>query len=235
MNDETPEWTETVRARVKRRNKVLFRLDDELLSGLSCMLEASSRKAVVLWALGLAEEGVQEIERRFPDDHRARECLEASRLWARGDVKMPAAKKRHPELPWRRERYRRRSRHRALPRRRPSLRLRAHARARAGISRLRAHRHREETRRRQLRTSRSQAHRRIRGCPRPLSARSALPPRPMGELSGVTARAQFAVRTTHRPPLRAPLPRARMHAIIKCHMGWHMRPLGSAKPLCISA
>ena len=92
MNDETPEWIETVRARVKRRNKVLFRLDDELLSGLSCMLEASSRKAVVLWALGLAEEGVQEIEQRFPDDHGARECLETSRLWARGDVKMPAAK-----------------------------------------------------------------------------------------------------------------------------------------------
>lgn len=87
-----PEWVETVKARLKRKNKVLFRLDDEILSDLAAMLEASSRKAVVLWAFELAEQGVTKIEERIPDDNRARESLELSKLWARGDVKMPAAK-----------------------------------------------------------------------------------------------------------------------------------------------
>lgn len=87
-----PEWVETVKARLNRKNKVLFRLDDEILSDLAAMLEASSRKAVVLWAFELAEQGVTKIEERIPDDDRARESLELSKLWARGDVKMPAAK-----------------------------------------------------------------------------------------------------------------------------------------------
>lgn len=87
-----PGWIEEVKARVKRKNKVLFRLDDDLLSDLSAMLEASSRKAVVLWAFALAEEGVAELDRRCPGDGRARESLEMSRAWARGEVKMSAAK-----------------------------------------------------------------------------------------------------------------------------------------------
>lgn len=87
-----PDWIETVRTRIKRKNKVLFRLDDPLLSDLSAMLDSSSRKAVVLWALGLAEEGVRKLEIRCPQDDRARRSLELSRQWARGEVKMPAAK-----------------------------------------------------------------------------------------------------------------------------------------------
>lgn len=87
-----PDWIETVRARIKRKNKVLFRLDDALLSDLSAMLDSSSRKAVILWALGLAEKGVRKLELRCPQDDRARRSLELSRQWARGEVKMPAAK-----------------------------------------------------------------------------------------------------------------------------------------------
>lgn len=87
-----PEWVETVKARLRRKSKVLFRLDDEILSDLAAMLETSSRKAVVLWAFELAEQGVIKIEERIPDDDRARESLELSKLWARGDAKMPAAK-----------------------------------------------------------------------------------------------------------------------------------------------
>lgn len=84
--------TEMLKARIKRKNKILFRLDDALLSDLSTMLESSSRKAVVIWAFNLAEEGIRELDRRCPGDDRARESLQLSKAWARGDIKMPKAK-----------------------------------------------------------------------------------------------------------------------------------------------
>lgn len=85
-------WIETVRARIKRKNKVLFRLDDAILSDISAMLNSSSRKAIVLWAFELAEEGIDTLEFRCPQDDRARKSLELSKRWARGDIKMPTAK-----------------------------------------------------------------------------------------------------------------------------------------------
>lgn len=85
-------WAEDVKARIKRKNKVLFRPDDPLLSPLAKALEASSRRAVVLWALTIAEETEAWLAERIPDDGRAKEALRLSWLWARGEVKMPVAK-----------------------------------------------------------------------------------------------------------------------------------------------
>ena len=56
------------------------------------MLNSSSRKAIVLWAFELAEEGIDTLEFRCPQDDRARKSLELSKRWARGDIKMPTAK-----------------------------------------------------------------------------------------------------------------------------------------------
>ena len=69
------DWMESVKARLKRKNQVLFSPKDDLLAPLALLLEGQDRRAVVLWAFALVEETV-----------------ERCRLWAAGTVKMPQAK-----------------------------------------------------------------------------------------------------------------------------------------------
>lgn len=45
------DWMESVKARLKRKNQVLFSPKDDLLAPLALLLEGQDRRAVVLWAL----------------------------------------------------------------------------------------------------------------------------------------------------------------------------------------
>ena len=86
-------WLEDVQARAKRKNKVLFMPGDSLFDGLAMLAEQASRLALVLWALSLAGEAVLRLEELLPEEPRPREALRLARLWARGEVKMPIAKR----------------------------------------------------------------------------------------------------------------------------------------------
>ena len=86
------DWFDDVRLRARRKNKVLFMPGDSLLDGLSALVEGTGRLALALWALDLAAEAVARLERLLPGEARPAEALRLSRLWARGQVKMPAAK-----------------------------------------------------------------------------------------------------------------------------------------------
>ena len=87
------DWLEEVRGKLKRKNKVFFSKQSELLQDLLWMIEEQNRKVVILWALDLAEETVQELEKKYPQETRARKALESTKLWAEGHIKMPVAKK----------------------------------------------------------------------------------------------------------------------------------------------
>lgn len=87
------DWLEEVRSRAKRKNKVLFMPGDGLFDGLAMLAEQASRRALVLWALPLAEEAVLRLEELLPEETRPGEALRLARLWARGEVKMPVAKR----------------------------------------------------------------------------------------------------------------------------------------------
>ena len=50
------DWMESVKARLKRKNQVLFSPKDDLLAPLALLLEGQDRRAVVLWAFALVEE-----------------------------------------------------------------------------------------------------------------------------------------------------------------------------------
>ncbi len=84
-------WLAEVKSKAQRKNQILFSKDSLLLAGLRQLIEQTNRRALVLWALELAEETAVQLEAKYPD-HRPREAVEAARAWAKGEIKMPIAK-----------------------------------------------------------------------------------------------------------------------------------------------
>ncbi len=80
------QWLDAVNARAKRKNKVLFMPDDAIFDALAPLTERAGRRALVLWALSLAEEALPRLRALLPGETRP---MESVRL---GEVKMPVAK-----------------------------------------------------------------------------------------------------------------------------------------------
>ena len=85
-------WLAEVKAKAKRKNQILFSKDSLLLTDLRQLIEQANRRALILWALELAEETARELAERYPEDRPPREAIAASRAWASGEIKMPIAK-----------------------------------------------------------------------------------------------------------------------------------------------
>ena len=85
-------WLAEVKAKAKRKNQILFSKDCLLLDELCQLIEQANRRVLVLWALELAEETTRELAEKYPENHRPREAIAASRAWAAGEIKMPIAK-----------------------------------------------------------------------------------------------------------------------------------------------
>ena len=56
------------------------------------MIAQANRRALILWALELAEETTRELAEKYPEDLRPGEAIDAARAWAAGEIKMPIAK-----------------------------------------------------------------------------------------------------------------------------------------------
>ena len=85
-------WLTEVRAKAKRHNQILFSKDSLLLDNLRHLIGQANRRALILWALELAEETARELAEKYPEDHRPLDAIAASRAWASGEIKMPIAK-----------------------------------------------------------------------------------------------------------------------------------------------
>ena len=85
-------WFAEVKAKAKRKNQILFSKDSLLLTDLCQLIAQANRRALILWALELAEETTRELAEKYPENHRPREAIAASRAWAAGEIKMPIAK-----------------------------------------------------------------------------------------------------------------------------------------------
>lgn len=86
-------WLAEVSAKAKRHNQILFSKDSLLVDNLRHLIDQANRRALILWALELAEETVLLLAERYPEDLRPREAIAASRAWAAGEIKMPFAKR----------------------------------------------------------------------------------------------------------------------------------------------
>ena len=85
-------WLAEVKAKAKRKNQILFSKDSLLLTDLCQLIAQANRRALIPWALELAEENARELAGKYPEDPRPREAIVASRAWASGEIKMPMAK-----------------------------------------------------------------------------------------------------------------------------------------------
>ena len=86
-------WFAEVKAKAKRKNQILFSKDSLLLTDLRQLIVHANRRALILWALELAEETARELAEKYPEDPRPWEGIAASRAWASGEIKMPIAKR----------------------------------------------------------------------------------------------------------------------------------------------
>ena len=86
-------WLAEVKAKAKRQNQILFSKDNLLLLELSQLVQQTNRRALVLWALELAEETALELVEKYLEDLRPRESMEAAVSLAKGEIKMPVAKR----------------------------------------------------------------------------------------------------------------------------------------------
>lgn len=73
--------------------KILFSRESDCLQPLLSLIEKQKHRALALWALEYAEDLVNKFEYKYPSELRPHEALDACRAWARGEVKMPTAKK----------------------------------------------------------------------------------------------------------------------------------------------
>lgn len=86
------DWITEVQNRIRRRNQILFSKDCEFLHDLALLICRQNHRVLVLWALDLAEEATTELKEIYPDEDRPAKALNAARLWAAGEIKMPAAR-----------------------------------------------------------------------------------------------------------------------------------------------
>ena len=72
-------WLAEVSAKAERHNQILFSKESFLLDNLRHLIDQANRRALTLWALELAEETTRELAEKYPENHRPREAIAASR------------------------------------------------------------------------------------------------------------------------------------------------------------
>ncbi|MCA0971152.1 hypothetical protein LCM20_11160 [Halobacillus litoralis] len=82
-----------VEAKMKKKNKLLFSRDSHCLQELIELIQQQNHRTLVMWALDGAVQPLHTFEKAYPNERRPRICLETCEEWARGRVKMPAARK----------------------------------------------------------------------------------------------------------------------------------------------
>lgn len=79
---------------LKRKNQVLFTKDSEYLQDLMMLFESQNHRVMVLWALDFAQESVNRLEEKYPEDQRPRKALQGAWDWASGKIKMREAQRK---------------------------------------------------------------------------------------------------------------------------------------------
>lgn len=87
------DWISEVQNRINRKNHILFSKDSEFLCDLIALIQEQNHRIMVLWAFEFADGIVQKLFVRYPDEKRLESAVLASKDWAAGKVKMPAAKR----------------------------------------------------------------------------------------------------------------------------------------------
>ncbi len=87
------DWLNEVQNRIKRKNQILFAKNSEFLADLAALIQEQNHRTMVLWAFEFADETVQTLLERYPDEKRLESAVLTSKNWAAGKVKMPVAQR----------------------------------------------------------------------------------------------------------------------------------------------
>lgn len=79
--------------KLRKKNKILFSRDSQSLQDLIRLIELQNHRTLVMWALDCAKITLVQFEEKYPAELRPRTALELCEEWARGKIKMPAAKR----------------------------------------------------------------------------------------------------------------------------------------------
>ncbi len=82
-----------VETKIKKRNKILFSRDSQCLEELIKLIEVQNHRTLVMWALDCAKTTLKQFEKKYPEELRPRICTDQCENWARGNIKMPIAKR----------------------------------------------------------------------------------------------------------------------------------------------
>jgi hypothetical protein len=73
--------------------KLLFSRESDCIQPLRKLIEKQKHRTLAAWALDCAPRVLEIFEKKHPGEQRPRQALETAAAWARGEVKMPAAKR----------------------------------------------------------------------------------------------------------------------------------------------
>ena len=76
-----------------RQRKVLYSRNSACIQPLRLLMEEQTHRVLAAWALDCAARPLAFFEERIPAELRPREAIELSRMWARGAIKMPLARR----------------------------------------------------------------------------------------------------------------------------------------------
>ena len=82
-----------VKQRLKRNNRILFTRESNCLEQLRRLICEQDHRTLALWALRCVEEPVRQLEERYPEHDEPRQAQALCMAWAKGQIKMPAAKR----------------------------------------------------------------------------------------------------------------------------------------------
>ena len=74
-------------------NKLVVTKKSPQLQPIRKLIEKQNRRILALWGFDCAEHILEIFEKNYPNDKRPREAVVAAKAWARGEIKMPIAKK----------------------------------------------------------------------------------------------------------------------------------------------
>ena len=79
--------------KIKRENQILFTRDSECLQDLLSLIRKQKHRTIVMWVLDLANETVNILSQRYPNEMRPLNALNACKEWAQAKTKMHEAKR----------------------------------------------------------------------------------------------------------------------------------------------
>ncbi len=84
---------EDVEIKIKKRNKILFSRNSECIQILRGLICEQKHAAIVFWVFDCMQTPLNEFMTAYPDEKDVRNAFELCNAWARGEIKMPVAKR----------------------------------------------------------------------------------------------------------------------------------------------